>query len=201
MHTVEMERLAAEVRQLAGLDDDDLLLGPAIAALVVGPENVLLSDCDVGARLEGRRIVVPRKHPDISFAFCHELAELMLHEHGHTGDHLQKERAANYIACAIQAPPATVRRAHAQFGERLPTIARVFGISKTSAHLRLREVLGDEGAIVTRTGNVLVRNARAVDWASPGIRTLDGDSARFLGLKRSRLRGGIDRGRVALRVA
>jgi hypothetical protein len=198
MRVAEMESLAADVRRRARLTDDDLLLGPAIAVRVVGPENVMLSDCDVGARLEGRRIVVPRSHPDISFAFCHELAEIALHERGFDGPHERKERAANYIACAIQAPPTMVQRAHVRFGERLSTIARVFGLSKTSTHLRLREVLGDEGAIITRTGNVLVRNPRKIEWSDPAIVRLSG---RTMGLKRSELRGGLDAGRVALRVA
>lgn len=197
-----METLATEVRRSAGLCDDDLLLGPEIAARVVGPENVLLSKCRVGARLEGRRIVVPARHPDISFAFCHELAELIIQERGiNAGAHEQKERAANYIACAIQAPAPTVYRAHAHFGERLSMIARVFGLSKTAAHLRLREVLGDEGAIVTRRGNVLVRNPAVIDWTHPDIVAAPHNEIRFLGLQRSRLRGRIDNGRIALRVA
>ncbi len=198
----ELEVWAAVVRQRAGLGDDELLLGPAIAARVVGPENVLLSDCDVGARLEGRRIVVPKTHPDISFAFCHELAELILLERTEPFDgHAQKERAANYIACAIQAPPATVRLVHAHFGERLATIAQVFGISKTAAHLRLREVLGDEGAIVTRSGNVIVRNPERIDWTRPDMAARSRGREGIRGLRRSLLRGGIDSGRIALRVA
>lgn len=198
----ECEFWAAEVRRLAGLKDEELLLGPEIAARVVGPHNVLLSECDVGARLEGRRIVVPESHPDLSFAFCHELAELILLTRARfRGPHEIKERIANRIAAAILAPPKMVRLAHSRFGERLSLIARVFGLTKTSVHLRLREVLGDEGAIVTKTGNVLVRNPAAVDWSRPDIVSAPHRTGPIRGLKSTRLRGGIDDGRVALRKA
>jgi hypothetical protein len=72
-------------------------------------------------------------------------------------------------------------------------------LSQTATFLRLGEVLRDERAVVTRSGNVLVRTQGAFPWASvPVVDVARGK--RWPGLSRAHLRGGIDDGRVALRV-
>lgn len=197
----ELERLAREVRSIARLDEDELLLAPEIAARILGNENVAFSPPDTVAHLAGCRILVPLGHPDLNFAVAHELAEWALARlAGFDGEHVERERAANYLGAAIVAPADTVRRAHAHFGEKLRTIARTFALSQTSTTLRLAEVQQEERAVVTKSGNVLVRTQGCFPWADVPIVDVARGAGRWRGLAKARLRGGIDEGRIALRV-
>lgn len=210
MEQIEIEFWAQEIRGIARLTDDQLETGPEIAVRVVGEDNVRLSACDVGARLEGRTITVPRGHQDISHAFAHELGELILRDRAcFLGTHTEKEDAANAIGAAILAPRSTMIRAVHHFQRQIATIAKAFGISHTAAHLRLFEVLNEEGAVVTKNNHhVMARNAKSVRWG-PEIVALVLDSKASLGrtstrpgLTKTSLRGKLfERGRVAVAVS
>lgn len=197
----DLERLAAEIRRLAGLDDDELLLAPDIAARILGADAVLFGLPGTASRLDGLRIIVPPDHRDLNFAVAHELAEWGLRDLlRYDGPHAEKEQAANYVAAALLAPRPTVRRAYTHFGENLRTLAKAFGLSQTSAQLRLAEVEGDERAVVTKTGNVILRTQGAFPWADVPIVGVAQGKERWKGLAKAKLRGGIDEGRVAIRV-
>lgn len=201
-----MEALAGEVRRRAGLADGQLELATRIAARVLGPDGVAIDPALRGAAYlcrtgDGFQIVVNPGARDVRFHVAHELGEWALRTLARfTGTHAQRERAANYIAAAILAPAPDVRRAHAALGERVGPIADAFGLSQTSTVLRLAEVRGDERAVVTRTGNVLVRSQGAFPWADVPVVDVARGEARWIGLSKAKLRGGIDEGRVALRV-
>jgi hypothetical protein len=198
-HPRDLERLANLVRRQARVSDDDLLLAPEIAARVLGEDGITFSAAGGVPYLDGDRIVVPEDHPDLNFAVAHELAEWALREHAkYRGPHVLRERAANYLAAAILAPAPTVRRAHAHFGEKLRTIAKTFALSQTSTALRLAEVRRGERAVVTRSGYVLLRTHGSFGWQDVPILDV-ARGRRWKGLVRTRLRGGIDEGRVALR--
>lgn len=196
----ELERLAREIRALARLGDDDLPLAPTIAERILGPDAVLFGLPGTTSRLDGLRIIVPPEHPDLNFAVAHELAEWGLREiMRYAGPHAEKELAANYVAAALLAPPSTVRRAYSAFGESLKPIAKAFGLSQTSATLRLAEVRGDERAVVTKRGNVILRSQGSFPWADVPVLQVAHGRERWRGLAKAHLRGGIDEGRVALR--
>lgn len=203
---MELELLAREVRRRAGLKDDELELATRIAARVLGPDAIAFDGAMKGAAylrrtLDGYQIVVNPGARDVRFHVAHELGEWALRALARfDGSELQRERAANYLAAAILAPDSAVRRAHAAHGERIRALASQFGLSQTSVVLRLAEVNGDERAVVTRTGNVLIRTQGAFPWARVPVVDVARGDARWARLAKSRLRGGIDEGRVALRV-
>lgn len=203
---LDLELLAKEVRRRAGLADDEVELATRIAARVLGPDAVALDPELRGAAylrrtIDGWQIVVNPGARDIRFHVAHEIGEWALKTLAQfNGTEVARERAANYLAAAILAPEAAVRRAHARVGERLRVLATQFGLSQTSVVLRLAEVRGDERAIVTRTGNVLIRTQGAFPWASVPIVDVAAPGGKWVGLAKAELRGGIDEGRVALRV-
>lgn len=201
MEQLELEFLAREVRRLARAADDELLCAPEIAVRLLGPDAVVFGARGTPARLDGDRIVVPPDHPDLNFGIGHELGEVALRDIArYRGPDDERERLANRLGAAILAPPREVARAHRFFGERLRTIARTFGLSQTSIVLRIGEVERDERAVVTRTGNVLVRTTGRVAWQTlPIVEFAKGKTA-VPGLAKASLRGGIDEGRTALRV-
>jgi hypothetical protein len=202
---LDLELLAKEVRRRAGLGDDDLELATRIAARVLGPDAIALDPDLLGAAylrrtIDGWQIVVNPGARDVRFHVAHELGEWALRSLAQfSGSDVERERAANYIAAAILAPEAAVRRAHAAVGERLQVLASQFGLSQTSVVLRLAEVRGDERAIVTASGNVLIRAQGAFPWATVPIVDLARHGT-WAGLAKAELRGGIDEGRVAFRM-
>lgn len=200
----DLEDLATEVRRRASLDDDDLELAPVIVTRVLGPDALgIVPDLHGYGHLardsEGRyRIHIHPGKPDLNFTIAHELGHWALREiAGFRGSVVEEERAANYLGAAILAPPSTVRRAHDQWGEKVRTIAHAFGISQTAMVLRLAEVRRDERAVVTRSGNVL---ARGMLWERVPVFDIARSARQWRGLARAKLRGGIDEGRVALRL-
>lgn len=203
---LELESIAREVRRRAGLADDDVAVATRIAARLLGPGSVVadreLAGTAYLVRTEhGFQIVVNPNGRDVRFSVAHEIGEWALRTIANfQGPDVERERAANYIAAAVLAPEGAVRRAHERRGERIRTLAREFGLSQTSMVLRLAEVQGDERAVVTRTGNVLLRTRGAFAWASVPVVDVARGAARWCGLAKSRLTGGIDEGRVALRV-
>ena len=95
-------------------------------------------------------------------------------------------------------PSPLVRAAYELFGERHDVMAERLRISQTSTVLRLGEVRGDPRAVVTRTGHVFVRNQSPTLTRERAAAVAHGRPVR--GVAKARLRGGIDEGRVALRV-
>gem|GEM_PF-4982883 len=203
---LELEELAREVRRRAGLSDDDVELATRIAARVLGPDAIALDTTMRGAAylrrtIDGWQIVVNPRGRDVRFHVAHELGEWALRSLAKfQGSEVERERAANYLAAAILAPEPAVRRVHAAVGERLPVLASQFGLSQTSVVLRLAEVHGDERAVVTASGNVLLRTQGAFPWMNVPVVDVARGAARWVGLAKAQLRGGIDEGRVALRV-
>lgn len=203
---LELEELAREVRRRAGLADDELEYATLIAARVLGPQGITKNPNMHGAAIlrrtiDGWQIVINPNGPDVRFSIAHELGEWALKTLAKfEGTEVERERAANYIAAAILAPEQVVKRAHAAVGERIRVLASEFGLSQTSMVLRLAEVRGDERAVVTRTGNVLIRTQGTFAWADVPIIDVARGSTRWRGLSKAQLRGGIDEGRVALRV-
>lgn len=192
----QLEAIAETTRVRAGFGADDVPLATEIALRLLGPSRLVYGAPEMPARLLDGRIVIPKGHPDLNFAVGHELAHLRLRDEDCLpDDHVERERAANYLAAAMLAPPEQVLRARAHFGERLGTMARLFGLSQTATVLRLGEVVGDDRAVVTRSGNVLARG-QLFD-AKVAIEIARG-WARMSGVRRRHLRGGIDEGRIAL---
>lgn len=202
---LELESLAREIRRRAGLSEDDLDLATRIAARVLGPDAVALDPKMQGAAylrrtIDGFQIVVNPGARDVRFHVAHELGEWALKTLARfSGPEVTRERMANYIAGAILAPEGAMRRAHASVGERLRALSNRFGMSQTSVVLRLGEVHGDERAVVTRTGNVLIRTQGAFPWSDVPVVNVARGEVRWIGLAKAQLRGGIDEGRVALR--
>lgn len=203
MQQLDLELLANEIREQAGVEGDELPLASEIAVRLLGEDGFAYGHEHAGARLDGLRIIVPRRHPDQNFVIAHELGEWALkYIAKYNGPPNKKEAAANYIAAAIIAPRAAVEAAYRQYGEDVDTMSRAFVMSRTSMVLRLAEVLDQERAVVTgQNRNVIVRNARAVNWADPKIvRLAKGEIREYPGLvKTCMFVGGIDDGRVALR--
>lgn len=203
---MELELLAKEVRQRAGLGDEELEFATRIAGRVLGPDAITLDPAMKGAAylrrtIEGWQIVVNPGARDVRFHVAHELGEWALRSLARfDGSDAEREKAANYLAAAILAPEAAVRRAHAAVGEKLRVLATQFGLSQTSVVLRLAEVHGDERAVVTKTGNVLIRTQGAFAWETVPVVDVAAPGGRWAGLAKAELRGGIDEGRVALRV-
>lgn len=208
----EVEEVATLLRESVGCGEDDLPLAIEIAERLLGPGSVVYGAPSLPARLIGNAIVVPKGHPDLNFAVAHECAEWALRELVlWRGEHAQRERAANAIAAAILAPPDAVSRAYRHYGERFESLASVFGMSQTAIVLRLAEVEAENRAIVTRSGHILARifinEARELCARNAKVRgiakaiTVAARSRREVaGVVRATLRGGIDEGRVALRV-
>lgn len=202
---LELEYLAAAVRRLAGLTDKDVQpLATKIAVRLLGEDGIVLDrELRGPAYLRmredgGYQIVVRAGLPDVRFAIAHELGHYAIREIAQAElDGVAEEHAANFLAAAILAPPHMIRRVHSFYGERLRTIACTFGLSQTSTVLRIAEVIGDERAVVTRTGNVL---ARGDTWATVPVLDYARGRTKWCGLAKAKLRGGIDDGRIAVRV-
>ncbi len=209
----DLEQLAQEVRKRAGLRDDDVELVTRIAARVLGPDAIALDHRLHGAAYLRRKqggmsptthwqIVVNPKAEDFRFHVAHELGEWALREVScFLGTEAERERAANYIGAAILAPASAVRASHKRHGERVRRIAAHFQLSQTATVLRLGEVVGDERAVVTRSGNVLLRTRGAFPWSEVPILDVASGRRTWRGLKKATLRGGLDEGRVVLRAS
>jgi hypothetical protein len=202
----EYEGLAAAVRRLARVDDDEVALATLIATRVLGRDAVALDSRIAGTAYlrstpDGFQIVVNPRAADVRFHVAHELGEWALRTiAGFGGTDEEREIAANHIGAAILMPSSALRRVHASVGEKPADLAAHFGVSQTSIVLRLAEVHGDERAVVTRTGNVIVRTRGAFAWVDVPVVDVARGHVRWPGLAKAKLRGGIDDGRIALRV-
>lgn len=203
---MEFEGIAAEVRRRAGVRPGELIVITRAAARLLGPDAIAADEeMEIPAYLcrtfDGFQIVANPRSKDLRFHISHELGEWALKTLAHfSGTHTARERAANYIAAAILAPADEVRSIRRARGERIGSMARHFGMSQTAMVLRLAEVQGDERAVVTVSGNVLIRTQGAFPWETVPVVGVARGESRWLGLAKARLRGGIDEGRVALRV-
>lgn len=199
----EMERLAAEVRRIARLQDGEVALAPRIALAVLGKGAIrrasrLQSEACLTI-IDGRyRIVMREIGRDSNFAIAHELGHWALRVLGNYGGP-EEERAANFVGAAILAPPppwAAARRYYPADG--WDPIARTFGVSQTCAGLRAHDVEGIPIAILTVNGNEIVRGTDDFTWKTVDIKAA-ALVARPRGLKKTELRGGIDEGRIIFR--
>lgn len=202
----QLELFAERVRRLAGLRPEEIVDAAEIAERLIGKECVVVVDrLACGARLRwterGYRIELRDGVPDINFACAHEVAHWALRVlERYDGEH--EERFANYVGAALLMPRSLVRSAARFYGRRLEAVdplASAVLVSKTSANLRLGEVLCDARAVVTRNGHVLRCDEDA--FAEPDRIVVDRARRRrnTPGIIRAALRGGIDEGRVALR--
>lgn len=202
---VDGEALAAEVRRLAGLAPDAFVVVTDVAVAVLG-EDAIVVDPElagttylrhVGGRYE---IVVRLDAPDLRFRLMHEVAHVAIRRAGIALGTADEERFANYVAAAVIAPRDLVKRAHAHYGERPRALAKIFGLSQTAMVLRLGEVLRDERVVVTQSGNVLMRSQGTFPWADTPVVAIARGERKARGLAKANLEGGIDAGRVSLRV-
>lgn len=197
---VELEEIAEALRERAGFGPDDTPLAAEVAIELLGEDGLVFGADEAGFRLSREGVIfVPPNAPEKNWGIAHELGELGLRLVGYTGIGMAKEAAANYIAAAVLAPRHQVVAAYRHYGERLRTLSRAFGMSQTAVVLRLGEVLEDERAVVTRTGHVLTRSQGAFPWADVPVIEVARGVAHWRGLAKTRLVGGIDEGRVALR--
>lgn len=187
-----------------GAEDDAIVSLVDVVTHWMGPRSIETVDRMVGraalVTVDGRaRIVAHRGAPDLRFAVAHELGHWALRTVARAElGHAEEERAANTFAAALLAPSPLVRAAYELFGERHDVMAERLRISQTSTVLRLGEVSGDPRAVVTRTGHVFVRNQSPTLTRERAAAVAHGRPVR--GVAKARLRGGIDEGRVALRV-
>lgn len=205
---LELELLADDVRQRAGLGTDDNEYATEIAVRLLGVDGVaivpeLRSAAYLRRRVDGGfQVSIGPTVTDARFAVMHEIAHWAIREIACWSlEQADEEQAANYLAAAILSPRRALIRAYRHFGSelrKLRPIAELFGLSQTATQLRLGEVLGDKRAVVTaRHGHVLSRGS---GWPSvPAVEIARGKASRPNVVKAT-LRGGIDEGRVALRV-
>lgn len=201
----DLEQLAGWIRRLAAVGDEEIEIAPVMAGRILGDRGIVVDREQRGlGYLErndrGEYTIRVRPHLDLNFTIAHELGHWALREIARWhGSRPEEERAANRLAAAIIASPCALSRVHRDHGERYDQIADAFSLSQTAIVLRLAEVLGDERAVVTRRGHVLLRSGGAYPWADVPVVDVARGAAKWRGLARARLRGGIDHGRVALR--
>lgn len=204
---MELEFLARDVRRISGVQEDEFPYAAELAVRFIGHERAVLfaPRLVVPACLReteaGYQILVRPDVLDINFHVAHELGHVAVRVLTRKRlSESDEERAANYFAAAVLAPPSAVARARRHYGERIRPLAKAFGLSQTSAVLRIAEVEQDDRAVVTKTGNVLLRSAGRVSWQSVPVVDFARGRAQVPGLAKRSLRGGIDEGRVAVRV-
>lgn len=194
------EQLALTYRRATKIADDEVVrVGDVVRHWTGSAVETSSTMLHQGAlvRVGGRwRVMLLATARDPRFVAAHELGHFAFRQEGVTfATSAAEERAANLFAAVLLAPRALVVRAYDHCGERLRPIAAGIGISQTSAALRLAEVLGDERAVVTRTQFVHLRGSTLTQE-----RALAAARGKVPGLVKTRLRGGLDEGRVAVRV-
>lgn len=201
----QLELFANELRQRAGLEEDELVDAVELAVRLLGGDCLWVMDRSPhGARLQhgadGYRIEIRDNLPDINFACAREVARWGLREFWRCKVETEHELAPQ-LGAALLMPLDVVLGVVERYGTGLRPVrplAIMSQVSKTSAQLRIAEVVGDERGVVTRTGHVLVRNASVIDWNDPAVQATRHDGVEHMNLVKAPLRGGIDEGRVAL---
>ncbi len=197
--------MASALRSAAGLREDENELVTRTAARVLGPGGVAVVRGLHGAAYLRRRadggyqIVFRPDVADVRWTIVHELAHFALRTFGKSRlDPDEEERAANYVGAAILAPAKAFRRAHLHFGRELSALrplAKAFGLSQTSAQLRIAEVFSEDRAVVTaNSGHVF---ARGPTWETACVVELAARISQRRNVRSHTLAGGIDDGRVA----
>lgn len=212
---LELERIASELRRRSQVTSDAVVMSPTLAERILGVPVAVAPTLRTSACLarvgKSYRVFIRAVGPDTNFDIAHELGHYGLRViAGYQGP--DEERLANRVAACLLAPREIVQsvvRTHGRALRSIRPLARTVRISQTAAQLRLGEILEDERAVVTKTGNVLLRSQGTLDWSTiPVVAVARGDVAievvrerdlGWRGLARARLRGGIDEGRVALR--
>ncbi len=144
---------------------------------------------------QGDRVVIGYRQslsePYAEHSIRHELGHWAMRKCGVT----DSEEGADYIAAATAMPSAAFLACFRSVGDDLPQLALPFGVTETSAALRLGELLGEALAVVAPL-SVRVRGPE--DWVWPDTETVRRWArAGRPGLKKTRLRD--DRRRVVLR--
>lgn len=199
----ELEKCAAQVRREAGLAPEDISPAPAIVSRVLGDEAyVEVEDFSTSAALAERDdneflIFVRRGEADANYLCAHEMGHWILRRIGFHGPAADEERFASYLGAALVASPEATRRMHAQFGENLPRHAAMFMATQSMMHIRFAEVFDDDRALVA-PDHVRVPNPGRIPDCPRTLREWARGAAPR-GIVHTRLRGGYDDGRVALR--
>lgn len=197
-----LESIASAVRAEAGIRGDAAALAAVIAIRLMGDDAVCLGLAGCASGYEHGRIIVACDHPDVNHAAASALAHWALESRAaFIGSPGETANAAGYLGSAICATPGAVRKAYAKHGEAgLPLMARHFGFSLTTMHLRLGDVLDASRAVVTVHNRILTNDDA---WRTPAVPSLAiaRGCATFPGVRRAVLRDtrAVDRGSVVLR--
>lgn len=163
MRQRDLERLAKAIRERAGLGADAFVDAVDVTTRIVGSTSIVFDPTVGDATFLRRRrdehweIVFGPDATDIRFRLLHETAHVVIDEEQIQMSREEEERAANYIAAAVMAPPDLVRRAHEHYGEKLAPIARTFGMTLKTTRLRLGEV------------HILLRTQGALPWTDAPV--------------------------------
>lgn len=215
---LQLEAVSQAVRRAVGMESDDFADAVRITTAFLGDGAIVYDAALEGVAYLRRRpdgsfvVVLKPGLPDIRFRLLHEVAHVALRRF--VGDGLsiaEEERSANYVAAAIIAPADLVKRAVSHYGSgfgAIRSIATAFGMSPTSAELRIGEVVGGERGVATKSGRLLVPNFGPTQLTLPwrSARGADRDSTVKRVLARARARGlaadagAIDEERIAIRV-
>jgi hypothetical protein len=182
----------------------------ALAERILGLNPVALDDsidgetflrqCSCG----GVQLLIKRG-PDIRFRIVSGLAQYILNTNfpDRVIEYPERELISNRIAASVLAPAKEIRAVcppippQGDVSAAIPELAAHFGVTSSCIFLRIGEVFGDERALITRSGDVIVRTRGAVDWAE--IPLADVAAGRpWKGLRCTRLTGR-DEGRIAVR--
>lgn len=198
---LELEFLAEEVRERAGVEPDEVVSSLTIAHRVLGAPVRVLPSLPTEAALVCRNgaysVVIRQLEREAHFAVAHELGHWAQREiAGWVVP--EEEYNANYIGGAICAPWALVAKVRVRDHTKLfRPLAKAACISETSAALRLQAMLDEDRAIVTANHRFMLGRFNGIERGR-AVRLADGEEV-DPDVVVTPLRGsGIDRGRVQL---
>lgn len=198
-----IESLAECARREAGIRGDAVAVAAVVAIRLMGDEAVCLGVAGSETGCIYGRLYVASDHPDVNHAVANTLALWLLETRAtFVGTVAETASAAGMLGSAICATSHAVRLAYARSGEAgLHRMARHFGFSDTTMHLRLGEVTDDSRAVVT-VHNRLITNDDA-EWRTGAVPSLDiaRGRSKMPGIRRAQLNDAhaVDRGSVVLR--
>lgn len=191
------------MRNRARVARTDVVSADTIARKAIGPViyHPIVSTRAMLSVVDQRpRIIAHPRARDLNFIVAHELGHYALrYVLAWSGPLAEEEELANRIGAAILAPRELLRGAFAWYGlGNVAPVAKLFGISQTATILRWAESEREEHAVVTVNRNVLVRSFGGFAWAPPPVVSEWARGRAPKGLRKIRLTGSFDRGRVAL---
>ncbi len=198
-----IEALAAEVRHEAGVRGGVVPVAAIVAMRLLGDDAVCLGVAGSATCLAFGRLLVACDHPDINYAVANMLALWVLETHcTFVGTVAETANVAGMLGSALIATPRAVTAAYARHGEAgIPAMAKHFGLSESTMHLRVGEVANDSRAVMT-IRNRLVTNDDA-EWRTGSVPSLEIARGRtkMPGIRSAKLKGlrAVDRGSVVLR--